>query len=135
MGGGHQINVLRALGNQIFQYRPELAGIHGLSYGAAADGGVLAVPAPEGAAAEEHRAAAAAACQGRLFPLVEHGFGNQSGAGAAAVTDLSLCPVNTALPGAEFAVYIIHSYTSFGCIIPVFLEIHKHSFTSVKNLL
>ena len=74
VGGGHQIDVLCSLGNELFKDLPQLPGIHGLSHRTAADGSVLAVSAAQGAAAEEYRSAAAAACQGRFFPFVEHGL-------------------------------------------------------------
>ena len=61
MGGGHQIDVFGTLGKEVFKEGAKLGGIHGLAHSAAADGGVLAVSAPQGAAAKEDSAAAAAA--------------------------------------------------------------------------
>ena len=110
MGGGHQVDVLRAPGDQVFKQPPQLGGVHGLSHRAAADGGILAIFAPQGAAAEKHRAAAAVSCQGRLFPFVEHTFRHQRGAGTAAEAGLPGAAVRAALPGAQLTVYIIHRY-------------------------
>jgi hypothetical protein len=39
---------------------------------------------------------------------VEHGFGNQRGAGATAEAGFAGGPVNPTLPGTEIAVYITH---------------------------
>ena len=73
---------------------------------------VLAEAAAQGTAAEENRAAAAAACQYRFLPFVEHGFRHQSGIRAAAEAQKTGGPVHPALPGAEGAVCIIHGEAS-----------------------
>ena len=110
MGGGHKIDVFRPLGNEVFKQLPESGGVRGLPYRSAADGGVLAVAAPERAAAEENRAASPSPRQRRFLPFVEHGFGHEGGIWAAAEALLSRRPVHAAPPGAEAAVYIIHTH-------------------------
>ena len=100
VGGGHQVDVLRPLGDQLLHDLPQPAAGHGLSRRRAADGGILAVPAAQGAATEKDGTAAAAARQHRLLPFVKHGFGNQRRIRAAAEAKLPRRPVHAALPGA-----------------------------------
>jgi hypothetical protein len=108
VGGGHQIDVFRTLGDERFKNGTKLLGIRGCSHRAAADGGILTVFAFQSAATEKYGTAAAIACQNRLFPFVEHGFGHQSRIAAAAEAHFSRSTVHTALPGTENAVDIIH---------------------------
>lgn len=88
MGGGHKVDVFRSLSDQVFKQLPESGGIRGLPHSAAADGGVLAVAAPERAAAEENRAASPGPRQRRFLPFVEHGLGHEGGIRAAAEAPL-----------------------------------------------
>ena len=115
MGGGYQVNVLCTLRNQIFEHLPQRSRIYGHSHGISTDGPVLTVSAAQGAAAEKHGTAAAVARQGRFLPGVNHGLGYQRSAGAAAVSGFPCQTVDTALPGAEFAVNIIHVIPSSNC--------------------
>ena len=108
VGGGHKIDVFRPLGNEVFKQLPESGGVRGLPYRAAADGGVLAVAAPERAAAEENRAASPSPRQRRFLPFVEHGFGHEGGIRAAAEAPLPRHPVHAAPPRAEVTVSVIH---------------------------
>ena len=129
MGRGHQINIFRTLGDECLKSLPKLIGIHRGTYGAAADGGILAIAAFQSTASEKDGTAATIACQSRLFPFVEHGFCYQGSIGTAAETKLACCAVCTALSGTERAVYIIHKNTSFGNMIAVFRGFHKPCFT------
>ena len=110
MGGGHKIDVFRPLGNEVFKQLPESGGVRGLPYRAAADGGVLAVAAPERAAAEENRAASPGSCQRRFLPFVEHGLGHEGGIRTAAEAPLPRRSVHAAPPRAEVAVSVIHTH-------------------------
>ena len=87
----------------------QLGRIHRISCGTAADGGILAVPAPQGTAAKENGTAAAISCQGRLLPPVKHGLGYKGSISAAAEAGFSGGPVYSAPPGTKLAVYIIHN--------------------------
>lgn len=98
LGGGHQVNVLRPLGDQAIKNGPQAGAVHGLSRRSAADGGILAVHAAQGAAAEKHGPAAAVPGQGRFFPLVEHGF-RHDGLVRAAAEAKGGPPVHSAAPG------------------------------------
>ena len=120
MGRGHQIDIFCPLGDEAFHSRPKSGAVHGRSHRLAADGGVLAVFAAQGAAAKENGAAAAAACQGRLFPSVDHGLGHQGRIRAAAEAHLPGSSVHPTLPGTQLAVYITHKIKSF--------YFHKYSF-------
>ena len=100
MGGGHQVNVLRPLVNQGFHHLPQPGAVSGLAHRPAADSGILAVAAPQGAATEKNGTAAAAARQHRLLPFVKHGFGYQRRVRAAAEAKLPRRPVHAAFPGA-----------------------------------
>ena len=99
MGGGHQIDVLCPLVNQGFHHLPQLGTVGGFAHRPTADGGILAVAAPQGAATEKDGTAAAAARQHRLLPFVKHGFGNQRRIRASAEAKLPRRPVHAALPG------------------------------------
>ena len=99
MGGSYQVDILRAPGDQIFHGLAKLLAVHGLAHRRTGDGPVLAVAAAQSAAAEEDGTAAAVSCQGRLLPFVDHGLGNQSGVGTAAISGFSLGAVNAAFPG------------------------------------
>ena len=108
LGRGHEIDIFRTPGDQILKNSPQPFTVHRRTGGTAADGGVLAIFTAQGAAAEKHRAAAAASRQGRLFPFVEHGFCHKGGIRAAAESCFPISPVHAAGPGAQFAVGVIH---------------------------
>lgn len=112
LGGGDEIDVFRPLDDQVFENLAQSGGISGLSHGAAADGGVLAVFAAQGAAAEEQGAAAPGTGQNRLFPHVAHGFGHQGGIRAAAEAGFAGGSVYAAFSGAQAAVGVVHENTS-----------------------
>ena len=133
VGGGHKVDVFRPLGNEVLKNCPQAGGVHGLSHRAPADGGVLAVSAPQGTPAEKYGAASSGPCQGRLLPLVDHGFGNQCCVRASAEAPLSPGAVHAAGPGAQFAVYIIHEISPFAIIVPDFMPILNPGFTFWGN--
>ena len=134
MGGGHQVDVLRAPGNQVFHQTAQSGAVHGHAHRPAGDLPVLAVAAAQGAAAEENGAAAAFSGQGRLLPLVEHTFCHKGSGGTAAEAGFIPGTVCAAFPGTEFAVYIIHEFsTSFGSIIAVFSSILNPGFTNAGS--
>ena len=110
LGGGHQINIFRAPGDQILKNPPQSGAVRGRPHRPTADGGVLTVFAPQCTAAEEHRAAAAAPRKGRLLPFVEHGFGHQRGIRTAAEALFPGSSVHPAPSGAEVTVRIIHIF-------------------------
>lgn len=112
VGGGDEIDILRPLGDQVFENSAQSGGIHGSAHGAAADGGVLAVFAAQGAAAEEQGAAAPGAGQNRLLPHMAHGFGHQGGSRAAAEAGFAGGSVDAAFSGAQAAVGVVHENTS-----------------------
>ena len=99
MGRGHQVDVFRPLGDECFKNLPQFGRGFACAHGAAGNGGVLAVLAAQGAAAEEHGAAFATRRKGRFFPLVEHGFGYQRGARTATEAQLPCRPVDPTPPG------------------------------------
>ena len=134
MGGSHKVDVFRPLGDQIFKKTAKLSTVHGLSRRAAADGGILAVFAAHGAAAEKDGTAAALSRKGRLLPFVEHAFGNQGPLRTAAEAPLPNSPVHAAPPGTKLAVDIIHKTTSFGPIIAVFSPFHNPRLYDEQNL-
>ena len=108
MGGCNQIDIFRPLGDEVFHHLPQLYRCNRAACRRSTDGTVLALPAPQRAAAKKDRTAAAAACQNRFFPFMYHRFGNQRPIRAAAKAHLSCRSVHAALPGTQFAVYIIH---------------------------
>ena len=99
LGGGHQIDILRPLGDQIFHFQMQSGRIHGFSHRGCGNCPILAIYALQGTAAKKHSTAAAIACQGRLFPFVEHGLGNQRLPGTAAKAHFPGSPVHPTLPG------------------------------------
>ena len=94
MGGRHKVDVLRPLVDQFLHHLPQLTAVHRRTHRSATDGFVLAVGAFQGAAAEENSAAAACACQSRLFPLMKHRLGHQDLVTAAAKPGLTAASVN-----------------------------------------
>jgi len=135
VGGGYKVDVFRPLRNEVFKQTPEFGGIHGLPHSAAADGGVLAVAAPQSAAAEENRAASPGSRQRRFFPFMEHGFGHEGGVRAAAEAPLPRRPVHTAPPGAEIAVSVIHTHPIlWGYHISFFAFSQPHTLPACENV-
>ena len=124
MRGGHQIDIFRALGDQVFHHGSQLDRIRCFSHGTAGNRAILAIFAAKGAAAEENRAAAAVPRQGRFFPFVEHGFGYQCRRRAAAITQFSRSAVCAAHPGTEGAVFVVHII--FRPLTILFLKILYH---------
>ena len=99
MGGRYQIDIFRALGNQLFHALPQSGAVHRRAHRGAADGGILTIFAAQRTASKENGAAAAASRQSGFFPLVEHGLGHQSGIRTAAEAPLTGGSVHAAAPG------------------------------------
>ena len=108
LGGGHQVDVLGALGDEVLHHLPQRGGIRGFAHGTAGNGVILAVFTAQGASAEENCAASAFPCQGRLFPFVDHGLGYHGCGRTAAIAGLVCFAVNITLSRTQIAVYIIH---------------------------
>ena len=104
MGGGHQIDIVGALGDERLEDLPQVRRGDGLAVASGGDGAILAVGAPEGAAGEEHRSAAVCAGDGRLLPHMQGGAGHANTRGhAAKAAAFLLRPLRAAAAGTQRA--------------------------------
>ena len=108
MGGGHQINVFRSLGNELLHGPAEGGRRHLPAKAPGADLLILAVQASQGTAGKENGPAAARPCQGRLLPLMAHHFGHLQPSRHPANAQLSRRPVYSTGPGAQRTGCIVH---------------------------
>ena len=108
-GGGHQVDVV---GTFILQFQEDFrkpAGRDGLSEVLLTDFIILAEAAPQGAAGEEYRAAAALPADNRLFPWMKGSTG-YDGPGRRLAEALLRKPVDAALPRTEGALPVAYRH-------------------------
>lgn len=118
VGGGHQVDVLDALVDELEKDPAEVGGSQGFSEVFPGNLHILAEAAPEGAAGEEHGAGAVSAGDHRFLPVVGGGPGGVDLAGHPAEAQRTGGAVDAAAAGAEGAVGVgQHDFTS-GSSIP-----------------